>query len=483
MNKFKWKNERSLLVVAFVFCAVFFVAYSTLSIVRHNHYQSFGYDLGINDQVVWRYSRFQPPLTTSDPYPTKTKLVTHIELPYAIISPFYWIWSSPVTLLLLQAFFVSSSGLAIYLLAKRKELHPLICLVLVISYLAFYGVQNALLFDVHSSSFACAIIAWFIYFLDSKKTRLSILFLFLAITAKENIGLLTLLISTVYFIKRRDELTAIFITLSFLYVLFIYLIYFPIIISHQYLYQNTNGLLSNLNPVSLFDSHDKRETLLYSLGSFGFIPLLLPLFLLPALGHFSTFFILASDLTASHGIFMHYRITLTPLLAWATIMTISRITWLNNKYVAIYLLICTLLVQYMLHLPLSYLSKQWFWTKPSSVENITYLQKKLSVNDSVVAQNNILPHISQRDMIFALYPSKQKFLSNSPCGQPECNWFQWSGDPMYLFVDTSSDWDIRHLFAERETFIDGIKNLEKAGVIEKYLMKGNASLYKVIGDP
>jgi len=29
------------------------VAYSTLSIIRHNHFQSGGFDLGIYDQAVW----------------------------------------------------------------------------------------------------------------------------------------------------------------------------------------------------------------------------------------------------------------------------------------------------------------------------------------------------------------------------------------------------------------------------------------------
>ena len=54
----------------YIICFLFFVAYATLSIVRHNHYQSFGYDLGINDQLVWKYSTLQWPITTIDPFPT-----------------------------------------------------------------------------------------------------------------------------------------------------------------------------------------------------------------------------------------------------------------------------------------------------------------------------------------------------------------------------------------------------------------------------
>ncbi len=464
---------------ALLLCSLFFIAYSVLSVVRHNNYQSFGYDLGINKQVVWRYSTFQAPLTTSDPFPDQTKLVTHVELVYLLIAPFYWIWDSARMLVLLQAAFVSFSGIGVYLLAIKNKLNPILALSLVFTFLGFYGVQNAIWFDVHSATFAAAFLVWFIYFLDRKSVKWAILFCLLAISAKENIGLLTFLISLVYFIKRRDKLTIILMTLSLFYLLFIYLVYFPHIVNQHYLYQNKEGLLSNLNPFSLFDSVQKREALFYSFFTFGFIPLLLPIFLLPVLGDFSTYFILASELTPSHGIYMHYRITLAPLLIWATIMTVRQFNVLNTKYIGVYLIICTLLAQYFLHLPLSYLAKSWFWTEPSGVKHINTLIKEFDKNDSIVAQNNILPHISHRDKIYTLYPEKKKFMENSPCGVVECNWFRWHGKPKYLIVDTSPEWDARHLLIDRDPFIDGISNLEKSNVISEYKRKGSAVIYKV----
>lgn len=484
MQKIFTKNRSRLHTgIACLICVVFFIAYAVLSIVRHNHYQSFGYDLGINNQVVWHYSQFQAPLTTSDPFPYETKLVTHVELVYALISPFYWIWSSARMLLVIEAAFVCIAGIAVYLLARRRKMNNFLSLALLIGYLGFYGVQNAVWFDVHSASFAAAFLAWFIYFLDSKKSRLSILFLLLAITAKENIGFLTLIISFVYFIKRRDKIIFAFMAISFFYLVFIYLIYFPYIVHHQYLYQNKSGLLTNINPISFVDSQEKRKAIFYSLGSFGFIPLLFPLYLLPSIGDLATYFILASDLTASHGLAMHYRITLAPLLVWATIMTISRVKRLNNIYIAIYLIACTFVIQYALHLPLSYLTKSWFWTEPSGVKNINILKKQLSPNDSVVAQNNIIPHISQRDKIYTLYPEKKKFAANSPCGQPECDWFRWDGNPSYLFADTSPEWDARHLLIDRENYVKGLTNIEKAGIVKIDRKQGTAVIYKVVRKP
>jgi hypothetical protein len=169
---------------------------------------------------------------------------------------------------------------------------------------------------------------------------------------------------------------------------------------------------------------------------------------------------------------------------FSVVQAFSKWKFINNKYIGIYLLFFTLIVQYLLHLPLSYLSKQWFWQKTSAVKNIdTLIKNYLPLNASVVSQNNITPHISQRDKIYTLYPEKKIFQKNSPCGKNECNWFNWFDNPEFLIVDSSSDWDARHLLIDRPLFIDGLKNIEKAGIVTKFKQVGSSILYKVNKNP
>ena len=162
--------------------------------------------------------------------PDKIKLYTHVELVYTFISPFYWIWSSRKMLLLLEPAFVALGGIAIYLLAKKKGLKELPSLGVLISYLGFYGVQNAIRFDVHSISFGAAFLAWFLYFLDGKKLLRTAIFFFLAITAKENFAFITFFISLVYFIKRKDKLNLLLALFSLAY---IYFVFFYILSPHS----------------------------------------------------------------------------------------------------------------------------------------------------------------------------------------------------------------------------------------------------------
>lgn len=464
---------------------IYFLLFSTLSVVRHSNYQSFGFDLGINDQTVWRYSELELPLTTIDPFPDKTKLAAHVELVYLLIAPSYWIWDSSETLLILEVGFIAISGYAIYLLARKRKITESVSIALVITYLGFYGIQNALWFDAHSITFGAALIAWFLYFFDIKKYNLALIFLILAITAKENIAFITFLISFYYLIKSENKKwPLIFMSLSVIYILFVFYIFFPHIVQTEYLYENNAGLLSNFNPLDLINTSEKLKTIFYSFFSFGFLPFLSPLALIPIFGDFAIYFVIGSELPGAQGIFGHYRVMLAPLLVWSTIITISRFKKLNNFYVAIYLVVVIAIMQYHLHLPLSFLSKSWFWTEPIAVKDINYLIDNLLPDEaSVVAQNNITPHISHRNEIFTLYFDRKNFLVDSPCEELNCEWMRWFGNPEYLIVDLSSNWDARHLLANNEEFRLGIKNLEKAGVIEEYESIGDAKLYKVIVNP
>jgi uncharacterized membrane protein len=470
------KNKTALLI-----CLLFFAAYSILSVVRHAHYGSYGFDLGIADQIVWEYSRFQAPVTTIDHIPFIPELFVHLEFIYILLAPFYWIFSNVNTLLILQAFAVAVSGLPIFYIARKHKLNKFLSVTLLISYLSFYGVQNALWFDVHSTAFGVSFLAWFIYFVDSSNFYASLVTFLLTISCKENYAGMTLLISLVYLFYKKDKRQLIFTGLSLLYLLIAFGFYFPHV--GGYRFQSKQGLLGGMSLMDFFNTAEKRQVIFYTLAWTGFLSILQPIFLLPLVGNLASYFILGRDVSTAQGLFLQYRIELTPLLFLATIYGLLRFRKLNKAWTGAYILICALVFQYSLHLPLSYLTKSWFWQQPPSVKDINTVLVSLPPNASVVAQDNIIPHISQRKQIFTLYPTTKDFKKNSPCGRATCEWFSWAGTPAYLVVDTATDWDARGFLTDREDFIAGLENLEKKGIIKAYFCKNDACIYKVLKKP
>src|SRR3989344_3723673 len=106
-----FKKERN-----FVFLLLFWVialsfAYSLLSVTRHNHFESGGFDLGIYDQGVWLYSQFQIPYSTIK---ERFILGDHLTLTLPLLAPLFYVWDDVRILLIFQAFWLSFSSLALY---------------------------------------------------------------------------------------------------------------------------------------------------------------------------------------------------------------------------------------------------------------------------------------------------------------------------------------------------------------------------------
>ena len=460
---------------------IFFILYATLGIVRHNHFLS-AWDLSVVDQITWKYSQFLTPITTVHAYSGTLIFTDHVEFIYVLLSPLYWIWNDARALITAQAFFISFSAVPIYLLAVKYKIKPLLALTISPTYLLFYGVQTALWNDVHSIVFGASFIAWFIYLLDSKKIKLTFLAFLLAIACKEDVAFLTLAISFAYFIKRKDRQTLILITISIIYLFAVFFIYYPHFTS-GYRFEDQSGYFKGFDVGNYFNTADKQQSIFFSLAGFGFIPLLAPLFLIPAFADISHYFILGSTVTTAQGIFLHYRVTLAPLLALPTIIAISKYKKLNRSYTGIYLIICSLAILYYLHLPLTYLTKQWFWTTPPSVSSINLLIKQIPSNASLVSEVNIIPHVDHRNEIYTLWAEEKTFKSNSPCGQRTCPWFRWNGNPQYLIVNTAPNWDIRQLFQNNPDFNSAINSIEKEGVVKLYKQEGTTELYKILKNP
>jgi uncharacterized membrane protein len=80
---------------------LFAFAYALLGIVRHRHFGSSAYDLGIFDQAVWHLSRFEAPASTISGF--SNILGDHFYPIIALFAPLYWIAPRPETLIVATA--------------------------------------------------------------------------------------------------------------------------------------------------------------------------------------------------------------------------------------------------------------------------------------------------------------------------------------------------------------------------------------------
>src|SRR5260370_32418053 len=92
--------------------------FSAISLFRYVHFGANGFDLGIQDQTVWGYSRLE--IIPNTVLGVPNLLGDHFSPILMVLAPFYWLWPSAATLLVAQAVLLAVAGIPIYLWGSRR---------------------------------------------------------------------------------------------------------------------------------------------------------------------------------------------------------------------------------------------------------------------------------------------------------------------------------------------------------------------------
>ena len=191
------------------FCIVFFIIFfSYLSIKRYQTLNSYYYDLGIMNQVVYNTSkgRFLE-MTNQELKRNASRLAIHFDPILALFAPFYKIYEGPEILLIGQALILGLGAWAVCLISEKILKKKLISLIFALLYLLYFPVQRAVLFDFHAVTLTTTFFLFALYFNLVNKNKLYFLFIFLALLTKENVGLVVMFLGLyLTFIKKQKKL-------------------------------------------------------------------------------------------------------------------------------------------------------------------------------------------------------------------------------------------------------------------------------------
>ncbi len=169
----------------------YFAVYSTLAILRHRSYHSFGFDLGLYDQVFWNTTQgrlFESTMTGAMPVP-HSQLGDHFTPIFFAVVPFYFLYPHPETLLVIQTLVLALGAWPVYLIAKLK-LPPGYALLWTLAYLLFIPLAYINLYDFHETAFSVAPLGFALYFLERGRRGWFLAFLLLAFLVKEEMALI-----------------------------------------------------------------------------------------------------------------------------------------------------------------------------------------------------------------------------------------------------------------------------------------------------
>ncbi len=387
--------------------------FSAISLFRFVHFGANGFDLGIQDQTVWGYSRLEMIRNTVLGVPNL--LGDHFNPILMVLAPFYWLWPSAAAVLVAQAVLLAVAGIPIYLWAARRVGH-VAGLAFLGSYLLFWGVLAGVVFDFHHVVFAVPAISTALYATLNKQNRLLWASVAVAMLTREDVALTVIALGLFIAVFQRRWLVgaAMAIANGVWFVLLLEVV-MPAVggVPYQHwTYQSLGkgplgaALYVLENPLRslqlLVTPFEKVRVGVASFGNWLFLPLLSPLVLIAVPSFLERFWSSSPTFWSFH---YQYSMLPAPILTFAAIDTCARLrSWWGGRFAgvaSIALPVGALAVSALLSFGAVHsLAELGTYVSDETAAQIQGCLDVIPADASVAATDALVPHLSDRREIY-----------------------------------------------------------------------------------
>jgi len=190
--------------VVLIAVTIYIFFFSIFTIIRYNLFASAIYDLGNMEQAAWNTVHGNL-LRMTTYYPAESRLFYHVEPIWLVITPFFYLWQDPRTLLIIQSILLGLGAIPVFLVAYEKLKNQAAAMLLAISYLFIPALQQANIFDFHPLVLCIPFILTAFYFVLKNQYKLAFIFFLLAAFCREEIAVTVFLFGVYIFIFRNRK--------------------------------------------------------------------------------------------------------------------------------------------------------------------------------------------------------------------------------------------------------------------------------------
>ncbi len=297
------------------------------------------FDLGIFTQIFDSMTQHGTQNTTIERNRALPHFAIHISPALYLLAPLYWLFPTPLTLLLSQTVLLASGAFPLYRLASTMLNDEWAGSFFALAYLFSFGIHGANLYDFHEISLAAPFLLWAFYYIESNNNkRLLTLLLLASLMVKEEIPVAVFFVGVyILAVKKRHAQGALVAGLSLLYYWFVSAVAFPYF-GGSPMYDRYANLLPNgggggveliqavlHNPSALWCDLLSNSKLVFLTGfllCFAFLPLfsigglilLVPVLILNVLSSYAYQYMFA----------MHYAVVSTCLLFYGVLLSVRK---------------------------------------------------------------------------------------------------------------------------------------------------------------
>jgi uncharacterized membrane protein len=179
--------------------------FGSLSILRHRAFDTGRYDLGNMVQTVWNTAHGHFLQMTGGDGVQISRLAAHFDPILAVFAPLWWIWPSPEMLLVVQAIAVALGALPVFWLARKHLGSERAGLAFALVYLLYPATEWLTLNEFHPVALACPLLLFAFWYLDEDRLLAFAVPAAVAMTTKEEVGLVVCGFGIWYAARRRPR--------------------------------------------------------------------------------------------------------------------------------------------------------------------------------------------------------------------------------------------------------------------------------------
>src|SRR5581483_11653245 len=190
--------------LAILTCFIWTVVGIVVSLNRYWQYEVYYIDFGIFDQAIWEVAHFKPPIIEHFLVSGKWIFADHFNPSIFLLSPLYWFTDRSEILLIAQAVCVGLSAYILYLIAKELLENSYLSIGVLVSYLLFVGLQNAVITEFHEITIMPLFFMLTIWAILKKRIYLYFVMLIIVLGFKESLFTMGIGIGiAIFFIQRK----------------------------------------------------------------------------------------------------------------------------------------------------------------------------------------------------------------------------------------------------------------------------------------
>jgi uncharacterized membrane protein len=404
------------------------IVFGRLVVLRHDHWRTIDFDLGIHDQSIWLLSRFQDFVTVRG----LPVFGHHATFGYFFLVPFAWLGAGPNFWNVLQVVAIASSAIPLYLLAKHRLKNSWMASVLGIVWLLQPPLQFFAWETFHPEVMAIPFLLWAYWAAERDRRLLYWVMVVIALSWKEDVALFVVVLGVVQLVRHRRRLGLMTMGLAVAWFAVFALWMVPHIAGGGTVYGPLYGELGSTpgevvktavtNPGKVIDRLEQNDALGYArdlLAPFGFTPLAAPLVL--AMGLPQALVNLLSTANFTWDLRYHYQAL--PIAAAALAM-VEGVAWLGRRRVAVrrfavgFVAACALAATMAWGItPLSrdYRTGYWPLNEPADVPFREQALRTIGPDDGVSVDYWSTPHFTHREIAYTFpNPWRNKNYGISP---------------------------------------------------------------------